>query len=54
VLTAGRRSRHEVQLLTGLDLIPEAGFDQIEIVSKLPAAPKRESGVATPRSEPTA
>jgi hypothetical protein len=45
VLTAGRRSRYTVQTVTGLDVVPEAGFEQIEIVQ---ASPERQRAEDNP------
>jgi hypothetical protein len=33
VLTAGRQQRYSVQTVSGLDLIPEAGFEQIAVAN---------------------
>ncbi len=50
VLTAGRRLRHTVESLDGLDLIPLPGFDKMAIVRSNEAAKERESktGAAIP------
>jgi Pyoverdine/dityrosine biosynthesis protein len=47
VLTAGRRQRHEVRNVDGLDILPMTGFDRIAVAWLTPAAKPAEALVTT-------